>query len=360
MKKHPLLSFLNFVLTPCGFIFPSLLILSILGQFIRPSSFVFFQWLGLFFPVLVGINLVLLLYWGLQRRKLFLLPLAALLLNSFSFLKILQFRWKSPSEESVVGVSDQTINVVSYNVRSFQMDYGGSSLENVADWVREKNVDVVCLQEVPCVMPKSILVDAFSFMPYMIVASKRTGELSVVVFSRFPVQSAVSVSFPERANCALISNLNINGKIIRLLTCHLQTTNWNQLKGENDVDRSFGRNMKHWLMSVSVINRNYLYRESQSDFLRKVIEGSSLPTIVCGDFNATPFSYTYRTMKGRLADSFQECGTGYTFSYRFLHQMLQIDYVFYSLHDFTALNYDSPDLQYSDHKPILVRLSLKN
>lgn len=288
-----------------------------------------------------------------------LLPLFAMLLNFFSFLKIVQFRWQSPSFQ--VGDSTLlTLDVASYNVRSFQMDYGGSSLQNVADWVREKNVDVVCLQEVPCVMPKSILVDAFSFMPYMIVAPKRTGELSVVVFSRFPVQSAVSVSFPERANCALISNLNINGKIIRLLTCHLQTTNWNQLKGEKNVDRfSFGRNIKRWLMSESVISRNYLYREAQSDYLKKKIENSSLPTIVCGDFNATPFSYTYRTMKGKLADSFQECGTGYAFTYRFLYQMLRIDYLFYSQHDFTALHYESPELQYSDHKPIIVKLALK-
>ena len=38
------------------------------------------------------------------------------------------------------------------------------------------------------------------------------------------------------------------------------------------------------------------------------------PVILCGDFNDTPASYTYRTVKGDLTDGFRDCGSGFGYT----------------------------------------------
>lgn len=52
--------------------------------------------------------------------------------------------------------------------------------------------------------------------------------------------------------------------------------------------------------------------------------------IVCGDFNDTPMSYTYRRMRGDFIDAFKRKGQGMVFTYRRLMGVLRIDYLFHS------------------------------
>ena len=114
--------------------------------------------------------------------------------------------------------------------------------------------------------------------------------------------------------------------------------------------------------------------------------------MVCGDFNDTPVSYTYRRVSRKLQDAFREAGRGYSHTYRGFFDMLRIDYVLYDKH-FKALGYDvidswgwvekmrrqdtilvrkygnkysvQPDgdravhsVDYSDHYPVLVHLEM--
>jgi endonuclease/exonuclease/phosphatase family metal-dependent hydrolase len=71
---------------------------------------------------------------------------------------------------------------------------------------------------------------------------------------------------------------------------------------------------------------------------------------VCGDFNDTPISYTYSTIKEKLADAFKESGIGIGNSYVGIPS-LRIDYI---LHDkkFNSYNYKKNKYELSDHFPI--------
>ena len=64
--------------------------------------------------------------------------------------------------------------------------------------------------------------------------------------------------------------------------------------------------------------------------------------IVCGDFNDTPISYTYRTMSRDLNDAFRKVGRGYSHTYRGFFNMLRIDYVLCS-DEFAPLSYEVID-----------------
>ena len=69
--------------------------------------------------------------------------------------------------------------------------------------------------------------------------------------------------------------------------------------------------------------------------------------IVCGDFNDTPLSYAYHSIKGDLVDAFNLSGKGIGTSFVKI-PALRIDYI---LHDaaFKSTNYQKYNQILSDH-----------
>lgn len=80
--------------------------------------------------------------------------------------------------------------------------------------------------------------------------------------------------------------------------------------------------------------------------------------IVCGDFNDTPMSYTYRRMRGDFVGAFQAQGTGYGLYLPAADGRARIDYLFHS-DDFETVSYRSEQPEWSDHNPVIVDVRLK-
>jgi endonuclease/exonuclease/phosphatase family metal-dependent hydrolase len=79
--------------------------------------------------------------------------------------------------------------------------------------------------------------------------------------------------------------------------------------------------------------------------------------IISGDMNNSPFSYVYRNIKSDLNDCFEEAGTGFGQTYKFKYYPARIDYIFSSkkmeVKSFTTF----AQFEYSDHFPVMTRLS---
>lgn len=67
---------------------------------------------------------------------------------------------------------------------------------------------------------------------------------------------------------------------------------------------------------VLKMKSNYLKRAEQADTIHAEIERSPYPVLVCGDFNDTPASYTYRQIRKGLIDGFRDCGSDYQYTFR--------------------------------------------
>jgi endonuclease/exonuclease/phosphatase family metal-dependent hydrolase len=76
----------------------------------------------------------------------------------------------------------------------------------------------------------------------------------------------------------------------------------------------------------------FAMRARQAEILREHIAASPHPVIVCGDFNDTPLSYSYRLMSKGLKDSFMEKGWGLGTTYAGALPALRIDYILCSQH----------------------------
>jgi endonuclease/exonuclease/phosphatase family metal-dependent hydrolase len=99
-------------------------------------------------------------------------------------------------------------------------------------------------------------------------------------------------------------------------------------------------------------------RSHEVDELVKIFEEKQIPTILTGDFNDTPFSYTYREFKKHLNDAFVEKGKGFGTTYNGDLPAYRIDYIFYDKNYFSVKSFERAALENSDHFPVSAVLSI--
>jgi endonuclease/exonuclease/phosphatase (EEP) superfamily protein YafD len=98
------------------------------------------------------------------------------------------------------------------------------------------------------------------------------------------------------------------------------------------------------------MRKAYIVRSKQVDALTYEVKYSKYPVLLGGDFNDTPYSYTYWKIRRELTNSFEQSGSGLgnTFNGK-VHVGLRIDHQFYQkpLKCLQLTEVDS--LPYSDH-----------
>jgi len=322
--------------------------LSFMALYVSPETFVVFQWIGVVLPMLLLCNLFFLII-GLYKRSWYsICPIIALLANFHYYPH--KFQMHRPEEGNLAEIKFAT-----YNVREFKMNYNLSSMEQIADYFSTNQVNTICLQEIPADCTVEDLKRVFQNMPYVVKTGGKGKHFQLAILSKYPLDSISTISFPERPNCALFADMVVNHEKVRIANCHLQTTNWNQVKGTLLYEEHTSGS---WTDALDVISSNFRFRGRQVDSLRSILDRSPYPLIVSGDFNNTPVSYGYQTIKGDLKDAYQEAGNGYGYTYRYFMRLYRIDYVLYSDSKLQAKNYRTGDIDYSDHLPVLVDIGM--
>lgn len=321
-------------------------LIATLAYFIPPSFLLFFQWLGILMPYIMAISVILFIFAIVKKQLNYFIIIVYIL--GFLFYFPLRFQW---SPISGVSPKEESVRVGTYNVRNMRSQYGLSTLHNVSDFALNHKVDVLLLQEVPNDYDENYLLEAFEGMKYIVFSddSIKSGN-RLAILSKHPLSAFKTLSHIDRPQYALFAHLNLKGKEVMLVNCHLQTTNWNQ---NDKYGATFVEN------KVNSISDNYLRREQQSTAIRDTMKGLKIPIILGGDFNDPPVSYSYHQLGSGLEDSFKAAGNGYSYTYRFLKKLYRIDYIFYDKDYFDGYNYRTVNLNYSDHLPILVDLLIK-
>ena len=149
--------------------------------------------------------------------------------------------------------------------------------------------------------------------------------------------------------------MSILSDTVRLFSVHLQTSGIAQLRRRFRKDYNRDAPVERIL---GELEHNSSIRAGQVGEIRVEIDASPYPVILAGDFNDTPSSYTYHTMKGNMTDGFRDSGSGYGGTFRYLGGVLRIDYIFYD-DAFEGIRYYMPPEDVSDHKAVVAELRFR-
>lgn len=247
--------------------------------------------------------------------------------------------WATVAAQTNGGAKSDTLNVLCYNLRYGEL----ASLEELADFIKSQNPDVVALQEVdvktyrgtaPHQNGKDFITE-LGFHTGMLSAYAKTiphagGYYGIGILSKYPFAQTrrVMLPMPEGAveqRALLIADVELpDGKIITMVSTHLDYTT-------SEV------------------------RQAQVEALNEALKNNPYPMIVAGDFNATPTSP--EISKG-MANWKQVSSLDFTSPTN--KPKSKIDYIFvYPANKWSVISATTPTVTLSDHLPVKAILELK-
>lgn len=353
-----------------------LLLLACMNAFLPPGKFWMIALLGLAFPFLLFLNVAFIILWLIARSRWLLLSLLALLPAYGNIRALVGFNLSSGFENVKADSSD--IRILTWNVHAYSArtkeGADNSARDNIIEFIKEYSPDVIAMQEFLEVNYKGFHsnlndIKALGY-PYHIrvtdyIRRTRDFQLGVVLFSKYPILDTLHIRYPgptssRAAESLIAADILVNGKdTIRVYNTHLQSV---QLKGDDFRRIEIIKNVEDSLMDASknIIRKlrfAYKHREVQADIVRKELDKSPYPEIICGDFNDVPNSYTYFRIKKDRVDAFRQKGSRLGRTYAAISPTLRIDYIMADKR-FKVVQYKSFVRHYSDHFPVMADLRL--
>lgn len=345
----------NLLLSLC-ILFAGLLLLSHLFTSINPTSFSLPALLSLFFPALLIINIVFLLIWFFRRHWAIFIPIIALFFTWSQVEKMYAFQ--SESELTAEG-----IKILSYNVKNFDLYNWESNVDarnNIAKVIKSIDADVINFQEF--YTRDNHELDNLKFikqnlkLPYYHFVATHTVKddryFGLATFSKYPISNKGKVEIDgSKVNTIIYSDLEIGKKKLRVYNTHLQSIHF----GKDDLDTvenpSVEATYEKTRSIFSKLKVAFSKRGKQADKLTIHANGSPYPTVITGDFNDTPHSYSYETIGKERKDAFLEAGKGLGYTYAGPIPGLRIDYIFTD-EEIAVSNFKTIKKGKSDHYPI--------
>lgn len=321
--------------------------------FADPAVHPSMPFLGLAIPALLILCMLFIIWLIFKRQFVWLLfPVLAIAAN-YRYLSG-TFQYSSP-----VSAAGKTMKIMTLNAGAVHREVR-LILDDILLHTREEGVDVICFQEFNGIKGTPGLDSLFSAYPYRIEPDRGDGKLFLAVFSKYPITDWQMIPFENSCNDGLWCDLSIDGQTVRIVNVHMQTTSITQnraliedIKKNYVVGNLYGVNQLQ-----NTIESNFVKRAEQARQVHAVVQSTRSPLILCGDFNDTPISYTYQTIRGNLLkDGFKSCGNGYGYTFHGFFDLLRIDFILYS-QGIHPLSYYSLPQEWSDHNPVFMGFAL--
>jgi vancomycin resistance protein VanJ len=289
------------------------------------------MWLLITFVAERTIPTMLLAYFGLPQ--LWLLPTVPLLLvclwkrdrwaiwGSFSALAITcsLLGWEVPGQPRAT----PSFRIMTYNIAR-----GAGGAEALATTILAQRPDVLCLQEINGLQPELFSALRQRLPGYTLVQSRE-----VAIFSKFPVLAQRDEALPGTTRRLLSAELNVRGHTLSVLNAHFSTV---LLRGSWQQART--------------------NRAAQASAVLRQAQDTPGTFLACGDFNTPPHGLIYARLSKAFANAFEEAGLGFGYSYPSNLPAVRINHVW--LRGAQAVRAFTPDSRASDHRPLVVDVTL--
>ncbi len=334
-------------------------IVAYLSTNVSPERFWIAGFLSLSIPVLLLLNLLLFVYCLFRRNISLLFPLAALLIGY-------RFLMASVAINASAPVDTYDFSLLSYNVRVFNtyayLQKDSSQNLSMIEWVARNDADIKCLQEYYNDDHSAIYntytrisqgKNQHAYLKPTLV-NQIGAQFGLAIFSKFPMLATGEVRMDSsRHRFAIFADLLLGNDTLRVYNVHLQSMSIDERK-IGDMEKA----KENYTQIAKKLQFGFVSRAREVDHLVAHISQSPYPTVVCGDFNDIPYSYTYLKLKQLLHNAFEEAGNGLGFSYNGRLFFLRIDNQFYN-NGLNAYHFSTDrKVLYSDHFPIKAYYSL--
>lgn len=255
------------------------------------------------------------------------------------------------------------VSVLSYNVK---IDQPPEEHSRIIDFLENERPDIVCLQEFSTNLQKQLRSQLSDIYPHQFFSKNWGAYYGGVILSKYRLENAKTLKIETSVSSAHINLIEadvvLGDSQFRVYNCHLY-------HGAHHVKRLLLRRDEAKPL-LRKAKSSYARHREEAELIIEEIQSSAPPFVFAGDLNDTPNSPVYRIFSTLAKDAFaaQGWGLGATYGewtlkqslspfwHRFLIDFLRIDHVFCSLdvqiHDARVI-----DLDASDHRPVLVRIS---
>ncbi|MCF0075156.1 endonuclease/exonuclease/phosphatase family protein [Dyadobacter sp. CY261] len=312
------------------------------------------------FPVVVVIHLISVPVWFLLGRKKAILPFMMFLMAGLFLSRTYGFKG---SGEGPPKMEKGEFSVMSYNVHAFQPSpmatktVAQQEVRAMKTWIINSGADVLCMPEYyDRDGIKSNSGDFFRQKGYRYARSfnfskPRYDYRGLVILSKFPIVASRDTIF-EAQNGMIQADVRIGKDTVRVIGLHLysMTLGLSKLVSQKQMDgiESEGR------VTFRKMKNGFSKRSGEFERLKRWVDQSPYPVIVCGDFNEVPYSYIYGTLRKSLANSFEKKGSGFGFTFNHLPYFIRIDHQFFNAARLDLSHFKTfSKVKFSDHYPIM-------
>ena len=341
---------------------------------LSPIDWPYLSLMGYFFPAFLFSNGLFLALWVFVNWRYLFIPVIGFI-AAYQPLSLYCPFFTSSSVDEAEYSSQTKLTILSYNT----YDWGkyDKAVEDgkvsVIEYIANQKPDIVCLQE--SALDSKALELVKDYMPEMKYHTSIRNDddkngVVLAFLSKYPINKEKNLEIPSKSNAAGAIWVDVNRKQLLVVNCHLETQSLSLSEKEGfsrlvhgvangEVERdSMKSGSKFYLKKLSASAQK---RAPQAELVSEFIkENSNISTIVCGDFNDIPLSYTHHIISNGLTDCYQKRGRGFGFSYCHNAMRVRIDHILCSPDINPIKCWVDSDIKLSDHYPIISHCLLEN
>lgn len=348
-----------------------LFVLLLLGVYIglrvSPEFIPELSLLSYIYPLLLVVNVLFCLFWLFFKRKYIFVPLAVILIGSSYTPRFIGFNSQASNQEQ-----EKTLSIMTFNVGHFQYNaqedkkIAIANKDSILSLIKTMSPDVVCLQEYASVKKSKtcfhyIMTNVLGYEYFFAPDNSSNYVRGSVIYSKHSISRSGTL-FPLKKNyySKTYADVVYENKKMRIYNVHLDSYRLSEQE-KNEVNKIKDAEMISEETSKSILAKLLETNKEQAKEVRElksILDQTMEEYLLVGDFNATPYSYTYQVLQKDLKDSFVEKASGFSGTYNDLLPKFRIDYIFAS-QSIEFVSYEQNVYNYSDHNPVFARFKLK-
>jgi len=268
-----------------------------------------------------------------------------------------------PLVKRTIGIGNiniKTENILALKVLSFNGECFEKKNKTNGNWTKIQ-ADIACFQEYS---PNKEIASKYANSVVQLSKFNQKSFIGLAMFSQYPILKQYSKIWDRKnqpnINGYICADIAYKNDTVRVVNVHL----WSM--GVR-INLAFDALKKGHLKTFGIeltdsfrrLKEGFEKRDEQMREVESYVSGSKYPVIICGDFNETPFGYSYGKLKLSFQNAFEEAGKGMGFTLNRQPYFARIDQQFVSHHWHVESYKTLSSVNFSDHFPVMAEYVLR-